>query len=73
MEENIFAVLGCCLQAFSTEKTLKYHVKDCFKINKKKWLRSLKKLNWLNSKLWKKNKIIIYDLCRFGKYFSIRR
>ena len=36
MEENIFAVLGYCLQAFSTEKTLKYHVKDCFKINKKK-------------------------------------
>lgn len=53
MEENIFAVLGYCLQAFSTEKTLKYHVKDCFKINKKKWLRSLKKLNWLNSKTMK--------------------
>ena len=53
MEENIFAVIDYCLQAFSTEKTLKYHVKDCFKINKKKWLRSLKKLNWLNSKAMK--------------------
>ena len=25
----------CCLQGFSTEETLKYHVKDCFKINEK--------------------------------------
>ena len=50
MEENIFAVLGCCLQAFSTEKTLKYHVKDCFKINKKKMIKIPKKVELVKFK-----------------------
>ena len=34
MEENIFR--RYCLHAFITEKILKRHIKDCFKINGKK-------------------------------------
>ena len=42
-----------CLQAFSTEKILNDHIKDCFKINGKKRLRCLRKVNMLNSKISK--------------------
>ena len=32
-----------CLQAFSTEKILKCHVKDCFKINSKQIIEIIQK------------------------------
>ena len=32
-----------CLQAFSTEKILKHHIKDCFKINGKQRIKMSKK------------------------------
>ena len=32
-----------CLQAFSTEKILKYHIKDCFKINGNQRIKMSKK------------------------------
>ena len=38
-----------CLQAFRTEDILKYHIKDCFKINGKENIMP-KKFNMLNSK-----------------------
>ena len=40
-----------CLQAFSTEKILKFHIKDCFKINGKKRIIMPKNVNTLNSKI----------------------
>ena len=40
-----------CLQAFSTEKTLKRHIKDCFKINDKEKIIMPKKANMLKSKI----------------------
>ena len=42
-----------CLQAFRTAKILKYHIKDCFKINGKKWIKVSTKLNMLDSKIMK--------------------
>ena len=41
MEENIFVVN--VLQAFKTEEQLKYHIKDCFKINGKQTIKMPKK------------------------------
>ena len=52
------------LHAFSTEKILKRHIKDCFKINGKQTIIMPKKVNMLNSKILKEKSIIIYDLCR---------
>ena len=37
-----------CLQAFSTEKILKRHIKDCLKINDKQRIIIPKKVNMLN-------------------------
>ena len=39
-----------CLQAFSTEKLLKRHVKDCFKINGKQRIIMTKKEEYVNFK-----------------------
>ena len=39
-----------CLQAFSTEKISKYHIKDYFKINAKERIIIIKKTSILNSK-----------------------
>ena len=61
-----------CLQAFSTEEILKRHIRDCFKINGKHMMKMPIKVNMLNSKILKENKITIYDLCRFSKYISAR-
>ena len=41
------------LVAFSTEKILKRHMKDCFKINAKQIIKMPKKVNTLNSKTLK--------------------
>ena len=54
-----------CLQVFITGEILKCHVNDFWKLMLNKRFRRLKKLNMLNSKLWQKNKITIYDLCSF--------
>ena len=40
---------GYCLQPFIIEKILKYHVKDCFKIDVKQ-MKMSKKVNMLDSK-----------------------
>ena len=47
----------CCLHVFITEKFLKCHIKDCFKINGKQRIIMPKKVNMLNSK-----KVTIHDL-----------
>ena len=39
-----------CLQAFSTEKILKSHIKDCFKINGKQTIKMLKKGEYVKFK-----------------------
>ena len=55
----------CCLQAFSTVEKLKSHVNDCFNINGTQMIKMPKKVNMLYLKVIKKNKITIYELCRF--------
>ena len=42
-----------CLQAFITEKILRCPVKGFLKLMVKKWLRCLKKVNTLDSKIMK--------------------
>ena len=42
-----------CLHAFITEEILKRHIKDCFKIDGKQRIIMLKKVNMLNSKIFK--------------------
>ena len=43
-----------CFHGFITEKNWKHHIKDCFlKLIVNKWLRCLKKVNMLNSKIFK--------------------
>ena len=54
-----------CFHAFITEKILKRHIKDCFKINGKQTIKMPKKGEYVNSKILKKNKITIHDLCGF--------
>ena len=39
-----------CLQAFSTEETLKRHIKDCFKINGKQKIIMPKKSKYVKFK-----------------------
>ena len=43
----------CCynLQSFNTEKILKRHIKDYFKINGNQRILGLKKVNMLNSEI----------------------
>ena len=40
----------CCLQAISTEETLKSHIKDCFKINSKQRIKMPKKGEYVRCK-----------------------
>ena len=47
-EVNIFVVN--VLQAFKTEEQLKYHIKDCFKINGKQTIKMPKKGEYINFK-----------------------
>ena len=56
-----------CLQAFSTEERLKSYIKDCFKINGKQRITMPRKYEYVKFKNYerKKNKVAIYDLCRF--------
>ena len=42
-----------CLQAFSAEKILKSHIKDCFKINGKQRIIMPINVNLLDSKIMK--------------------
>ena len=42
-----------CLQVFQTTEIWKAHADDCFKVNDEKWLRSLKSVNMLDSKIMK--------------------
>ena len=48
-----------CLQSFRTEEILKCHIKDCLKINDKPKNEIHEKVNMLNSKIMKKNKVTI--------------
>ena len=58
------------LQAFSIEKILKCHVKDCFKINDKLMIKMMKKVNTLDYE--RKIKSTIWFM-QFWNYFSTRR
>ena len=42
-----------CLEVFQKTEIRKAHVDDCFKVNDEKWLRSLKNVNILDSKIMK--------------------
>ena len=44
-------------QAFRTAESLKCHIKDCFKINSKKWLRCLQKRNALDSEIMREKNV----------------
>ena len=57
---------GYCLETFSTEEIVKSDVNDCFKINGKQLIQMLKEGEYIKLKNnYKKNKIIISDLCKF--------
>ena len=42
-----------CLQAFSTEETLKHHIKDCFKINGKQMIKMPEEIGNINFEILK--------------------
>ena len=42
-----------CIHAFITDKILKRHIKDCFKINGKQMIEMPRKVTMLNSKILK--------------------
>ena len=52
------------LQAFSIEKILKCHVKDCFKINDKLMIKMLKKVNTLDYERKIKSTFLIYAILK---------
>ena len=55
-----------CLQAFSTEEMLKSHINNCFKINGKQIIQMPKEGEYVKIENGKrKNKITIYNLCKF--------
>ena len=56
-----------CLHAFITEKILKRHIKDCFKIYGKQTIKMPKKGEYAKFKNFKEksNQITIHDLCGF--------
>ena len=56
---------GFYLQAFSTEEILKCHIKDCFKFNVKQRIIMSRKGEYVKFKNYEKNKIIVFNLCRF--------
>ena len=66
-------ILLFCLQAFSTKEKLKFCIKGFFKINgkqiiimpKKGEYVKFKKVNMSNSKIMEKNKVTLFDKCRF--------
>ena len=50
------------LQAFRTAEKLKFHIKDCFKINGKQKIQMPKEGEYFKFKFLKENKITIYDI-----------
>ena len=62
MEKKLFLFLF--LQAFSIEKILKCHVKDCFKINDKLMIKMLKKVNTLDYERKIKSTFLIYAILK---------
>ena len=55
-----------CLQVFSTEEMLKRCIKDFFKVNGKQKIKMCKIGEYVKFENFeRKNKITIYDLCRF--------
>ena len=56
-----------CLHTFITEKTLKRHIKDRFKINDKQTIKMPKKSEYVKFKNFekKKKKFTIHDSSRF--------
>ena len=52
VEKNFF-FCRYCLHASITEDVLKFHIKDCSKINGKQTIKMSKKVNMLNSKISK--------------------
>ena len=63
MEENTLVVIVCKLLV--QKKLLKYHINDWFQINGRQINEMPQEVNMLNSKIMKKSKITICDLCRF--------
>ena len=49
-----------CLQAFSTEKILKCHLKDCYKINGKQRIKMPKKDEYVRFKDYEKKKLLYH-------------
>ena len=68
MEENTLVVIVCKLLV--QKKLLKCHINDWFQINGRQIIEMPQEVNMLNSKIMKKSKITICDLCRFWKYSS---
>ena len=55
-----------CLHGFITEEILKRHVKDCFKLFGMQTIKIPKEGECIKFQNFeRKNKITIYDLCRF--------
>ena len=55
-----------CLRTFNTEKILKWHTNDCFKINGKQMIEISEKDEYFRIKNHeRKKKILIHDLCSF--------
>ena len=52
-----------CLQAFSTEKLLKYHIKHCFKINGKQKIKMPKKGEYVKFKNYKRKIKSPFTIC----------
>ena len=64
---------GYCLHDFLQKKFWGVILKIALKLMVNKWLRCLRKVNKLNSKVLKENKITIYDLCGGRTYSSAWR
>ena len=60
-------------KAFSTQEILKHHIKDCFKINGKQRIIIPKKDEYVKFRNYEKNNVATQNLCRFRKYFNVRR
>ena len=58
------------LEAFRTAEKLKFHIKECFKVNCKQTVKVSKKVEYIKfKKFGKKTKIIIHSLSRFRRAF----
>ena len=63
LEETFFVVI--IYKLLVQKKILKCHVKNCLKIHGKQMINMPKKDEYVRFKNHEKNKISIYDLCRF--------